>query len=439
MPILRHNTLHESTVVAIASRNAERSILSYVDMLTSHHNARVSTVRLTVEDPFVILWDQPQEDSGNEALCTAIRKTSKTRRIGIIVSEWLPSPTDMQDVLRLAHELRVPAMFVRHPQVKPRGRVLVATAGGPNVLQQMWVARETAGAWGIPVHMLRIVPPTLRSDPVPSPAGPAAALDACSCRLLHMDPQVEIKRATDVIAAVATSHRDGDLLVLGAPSSLRLASDFAGSIPHGVAKRVSCPIILLSKPPDSDGSLRKLFWGRLIQTGMRVRNKKHALAAMIENLIHHNQLAYASRHDILERTLRREAIMSTAVDCETAFPHVTLRGFFGVVATMAICPDGVPFDSPDGHPTRFIFLLVMPDGFCEEYLAILAKIALRMINSEVRQALLACHTPAQTLDILEPRAGLAGSTEAGLTLCLSGATLETDELAKHLPRETFQR
>ncbi|MCC6738281.1 MAG: PTS sugar transporter subunit IIA [Planctomycetia bacterium] len=436
---MKHNLLHESTVVAVASRGAERAIHAYVNMLTAHHNARVSMLSLPAEDPFVTPWGPCQGDSGNGAIRTAIREVSKAQRISLIVSEWLPRPTDMQDVLKLAHELKVPAVFIRNPQTRPGGRVIIATDGGPNVLQQMWVARETACAWSRPVHLLRIVHPALSPDTSPLLPDPAAALDACSCRLLHMEPKVEIKRATDIVGAITDSIRDGDLLVLGAPSTLRLTADFAGSIPHVVANRVSGPMILLSTPSDDDISLRRLFWGRLIKTDMRTYHKKHVLAAMITNLIHHNQLPLSSQNDILDRVLRREATMSTAVDCETAFPHVTLGGFFGVAATMAICPDGILFDSPDGRPTRFIYLLVTPDGFYEQYLATLAKIARRMINPEVRQALLACHSPAQALDVLEPRAGNVGRTESGLPPYPRGAACETDELAGQLPRETLQR
>ena len=399
---MRHNPLHASTVLVVTSRGAERAILSYVDTFTAHRNARVSTVYLPAKDSLVIPWGTSHA-SGNGFIQTALREIFKTQRFALIVSEWLPNPNDMQVVIRLAHELRVPAVFVRDPQVRPRGRILIATGGGPNVLQQMWVAREMACAWDRPVHLLRIVHPTLRSETVAPWPDATAAPDACSCRLLHMAPSVEIKPATDVVDAITANIRDGDLLVLGAPSALRLTSDFAGSIPHVVANQVSGPLVLLSSPTDNDINLRRLFWGNLIKTGLHAHDKKHALTALIENLTQHNQLPQSSQTDTLDRALRREAIMSTAVNCATAFPHVKLRGFFGIAATMGICPDGVPFDSPDGQSTRFIYLLVTPDGFCEEHLALLAKIARRMIDPKVREALLPCRTPAQVLDILEPR------------------------------------
>lgn len=214
---------------------------------------------------------------------------------------------------------------------------------------------------------------------------------------------MEIKKALDVADAIAASVREGDLLVLGAPSALRITSDFEGSLPHTIAKRVSVPLILLSTPSDNRLRLRRLFWGGLIQTDLRPRDKTQALSALIENLALHNQIPLSSVTDTLDRALRRENIMSTAVDCETAFPHVTLPGFFGVAGSMAICPEGVAFGSLDSLPTRFLYLLVTPDNLCDEYLATLGMIARRMFRPEVRAALLRCRTSAQVLDILEPR------------------------------------
>jgi mannitol/fructose-specific phosphotransferase system IIA component (Ntr-type)/nucleotide-binding universal stress UspA family protein len=390
-------------VVAVASRPSEGAILTYADMLTSHRNARVTPVRLHADNPFVVPWGSPANGSGNGFIRGAITHIARVEKVGLIVSEWLSDPLEMQDVLRLAHELAVPAVFVRHSATKPRGRVLVATAGGPNVLQQMWVARQTACTLGLPVHFLRIVHPAVTPAAMPPTDAPTDALDACSCRLLHMEARMETKRAVNVADAIASSVRQDDLLVIGGPSALRLTADFAGSLPHAVAGRVSAPMVLLSAPPENRISLRRLFWGGLIKTGLRPHDKRHAVSALIENLAHHNQLPRSSVADTLDRALRREAIMSTAVDCETAFPHVTLRGFFGVVGSMAVCPDGVAFDSPDGRPTRFLYLLVTPDGLCDEYLSTLAMIARRMIRQDVRAALLRCQTPAQVLDILEPR------------------------------------
>lgn len=436
---MRCNPRYESTVVAITTRRSEGAVLAYANLLTAHRNTRIAPVRLASEDPVVVPRCSPSTGAGNGFIRGAVTHIARVERIGLIVAEWLNDPNDMQDVLRLAQEFAVPAVFIRHPEMKPRGRVLVATAGGPNVLQQMWVARETACGLGVPVKIFRIAHPAVDPSTLPPSLDSTAALDACSCRLLHMEARVEVKKAVNVADAIAASVRDGDLLVLGAPSALRLTSDFAGSLPHAVANRVHGPLILLTAPPDNHLSLRRLFWGGLIKTDMHFRDKKHALSALIENIALHNQIPRSSVADTLDRALRREAIMSTAVDCETAFPHVTLRGFRGVVGSMAVCPEGVAFDSPDGRPTRFLYLLVTPDGLCDEYLATLAMIARRMIRQDIRTALLRCQTPAQVLDILEPRPAIAETMDSTLRPCGTPGAGEAKEVAVPLHRGGAQR
>lgn len=436
---MKCNIHHESTVVVVASRQSEGAILAYADLLTSHRNARVTPVHLHAENAFAVPRGSLSGRAGNGFIRTAITQIAKAEKVGMIVSEWLADPHDMREALRLANELAIPAVFIRHPERKPRGRVLVATAGGPNVLQQMWVARQAACSLDLPVSFLRVVHPAVTPAGMSPSDDPVAALDVCACRLLHMDARMEVKKAVKVDDAIASCVREGDLLVLGAPSALRMTSDFEESLPHVVANRVSAPLILLSTPPKNRLSLRGLLWGGLIKTGLRPRDKKHALSALIENLACHNQVPRSSVGDMLDRALRREAIMSTAVDCETAFPHVTLRGFSGVAASMAICPEGVAFDSPDGRPTRFLYLLVTPDCFCDDYLAILAMVARRMINPEVRHALLACHSPAHALDILEPRPAIPQAMVSALRPCGTPGAGEAKELAVPLPREIAQR
>ena len=394
---LKSHPLYESTVVAVASRKAEGAVRWYADLLTGRRNARVFTVyQVETLDSSIDVVGNTESDS----VTSVIRQFAKANRIGLIVSEWFPNPWKLQSLLILAHELRVTAVFIRQNNIASIGRVLVATTGGPNVLEQMWIANGIASAQGVSVELLhwrRDIADFGSLDPHANHAE-TVTIEQLSVRLLGMQAKFETYGGTNFAQCVVESLRKDDLLVMGTPNLL------PGSLPDVVAKRVATPLILLSNPPNDRVSLRGLFWGgRLIQIDMRVRNKEEAIAALIKNLVLHNQLACSSKTDILDRALRREEIMSTATDCETAFPHVMLKRFIGVVASMGICPDGVAFDSDKGRTTKFLYLLITPDGLCDEYLATLAKIARRMINPEVREALLACETSAHAMDILEPR------------------------------------
>ena len=386
-----------SIAVVVSSLQPDAEIRAFAKMLTVHRPAEIRSVNAMESDPFVTPWGYCEDTKGNTLLGDSICMQKPNTRIELIVSEWLEDPEDLQEVLRQGHSLGVPVVIVRNQHAQPGGRILVATSGGPNVLQMMWAAREVAQAMQRPVQLLRIV-----KTPAIASQDCTAALDASTCRLLRMKADIEVRRAEAVDDAIMDSVKEGDMLILGAPSTLGIAKSFTQSLPYQIARRLETPVLLFSMPPEKKILLRALLWGDLIQPQAHFRDKHDALASLIDNLVEHNHIPISDRSDMLARASHREAIMPTAMDCETAFPHIAIKGFFGIVGCMAICPDGVDFGSPDGHLTRFIFLLVTPDHFYDDYLATVAMLARLMMRTEMRAALLPCSTPADVLDVLDP-------------------------------------
>jgi mannitol/fructose-specific phosphotransferase system IIA component (Ntr-type) len=68
----------------------------------------------------------------------------------------------------------------------------------------------------------------------------------------------------------------------------------------------------------------------------------------------------------------------------------------------------VPWPSPFGgggvETVKFVFLLITPTDYYGDLLAILARTARLMVLPHLREELLACATPAQVLEILDPLA-----------------------------------
>ncbi|MDF7798556.1 PTS sugar transporter subunit IIA [Pontiellaceae bacterium B1224] len=378
-------------IAVVASYGAEAEMFEHAKFLAGSNDAIHHHV-------FVPGFAVPEDDATAVA---ETRQLAKENKLDLIISEWLGNTRAMQDLLHLAQKRGVPAVFVRTTNGQKIGRIVVATGGGPNLYEQMWLAREAASGLGVPLEILHCT--SAEECGLCNDSADNDPLEKMCVRLLDMQVNSIQCRGPDFASAVAESLRADDLLVVGAPSPLRLVADFAGSLPDQLAKTVANPLILLSSPPLGHTSLRRLLWGRLIKPQLRSRNKAEALECMVDNLIRHNQLPLASKEDILKRAFEREQISSTAVDCESAFPHVRLPGFYGVAGTVGIFPEGIDFGSDDGTLTHFVFLLVTPEGFCDEYLAILSKISKRMLDPAVRKALLACKTAAEAIEILEPR------------------------------------
>ncbi|QBG48217.1 PTS sugar transporter subunit IIA [Verrucomicrobia bacterium S94] len=381
-------------MAVLAACGTEEEMFGYAELFAPRNDVRHHHV-------FIPGFALPKDE---ERAITETRHLAGNRKLDLIISEWLNNTRAMQDLLQLAQKRRFPVVFVRTAHEPQISRIVVATGGGPNVYEQMWLARQTAARLNVPMEILHWTP-ALDSAPRDGPED-TDPLEKMCLRLFGMQVNTIHCCGPDFTGTVADTLRPDDLLVIGAPSPLRMVADFSDSLPDQLARTVPNPMILLSTPSPNHTNLRRLLWGRLIKPRLHSRPKKEVLEGLIDNLIRHNQLPPGSRKDMLERALQREQAFSTAVDCETAFPHIKLPGFFGVAGTLGIFPDGIDFGSEDDTPTRFVYLLVTPEGFCDEYLAILSKISRRMLDPAVRKALLISKTAAEAVEILEPHQDL---------------------------------
>lgn len=382
---MKHST-NEITVVAAVSMASESMIRHYADLITGSPPTRIHLVDTA-----------KTVASGHSAILTAeIQDLAVREDADLIVCEWFQNPETMRCLLRLARELELPTVFIRPGSATPGGRLVVATGGGPNVCEQVWIAGEVATNTGLSLEIFHWQP-----DTSPCHSG-ILAEEQMAFHLLGTQASVHQSTDSDFVSGIAGHLGVGDVLVMGAPSSLRWAVDFAGSLPARVANRINNPLLLLYSPNVRRVKLRQLFWGGLIKPQMQTCSKEEAIGLLIDNLICHNQLPTSSRAEILQLAFQREDILSTAVDYATAFPHVKLPGFFGVAGSMGIFPAGIDFGSEDGSLTHYVVLLITPEGFSDEYLTALSAIARRMLNENVRQALLACESSRQALDVLEP-------------------------------------
>lgn len=400
--------LSDSSMVAIVSSQGEPEVVRwYANVIGSRRNPRIHFIpdEANADTPAPLLGSTAGHRHSSRPVFEAVKAFARANAIGLLLADWNRNTVRLQALMQCAADLNIPAVFIRQSHLGGIRRILVATAGGLHTLQQMWVAREISATLNIPMHVVRLLRDEDHRDEPLFAAGRnrESAIENWTSRLLGVGTDTKVLVTTDLVQGITACLRAGDLLVMGAPSPFHTAGRFRESIPAIVAETVDAPLILMHSRRPETIALRNLFWGRLAQVGLRPPDKQAAITELVDALIRHNQAPRSSRADLVDRAMQRERLMSTAVDCETALPHIRLPGFRGVAGSMGICPDGVAFGSPDGSRSRFLYLLITPDGFCDEYLAILGKIARRMARPEVRKALLACTTHQDVLDVLEPR------------------------------------
>jgi mannitol/fructose-specific phosphotransferase system IIA component (Ntr-type) len=95
---------------------------------------------------------------------------------------------------------------------------------------------------------------------------------------------------------------------------------------------------------------------------------------------------------LLDMTLQREAIISTAVDNGLAFPHVRGVEGGGLSMVVGIHKKGVHFGGPGRTLTRIFFFVVIPTATSPFYLKLIAGLAQTFREKDASDALLAAGT-----------------------------------------------
>jgi mannitol/fructose-specific phosphotransferase system IIA component (Ntr-type) len=92
---------------------------------------------------------------------------------------------------------------------------------------------------------------------------------------------------------------------------------------------------------------------------------------------------------LVEEALRREALVSTAVDHGLAFPHVRGVEGGGLALALGINRKGVPFGGPEKSVSHIIFFIVIPTTASAFYLKLLAGLTETFMKADARKALMA--------------------------------------------------
>ena len=128
-------------------------------------------------------------------------------------------------------------------------------------------------------------------------------------------------------------------------------------------------------------------------------NKRDALLALSENIAAAPQVK--NRQELSAEILKREELMSTAIGCGIAIPHVRLSSVTDLVVSVGISRTNiVDFHPLDDEPVRLVFMIAAAHNQHAYYLQTLSWFSSRLKNKELRDSLLSAETPQQVYDLL---------------------------------------
>jgi PTS system nitrogen regulatory IIA component len=132
---------------------------------------------------------------------------------------------------------------------------------------------------------------------------------------------------------------------------------------------------------------------------MNYSSKRDALLALAENLAAAPQVK--NRQELSAEILKREELMSTAIGCGIAIPHVRLSSITDLVVSVGVSRTNiVDFYPLDDEPVKLVFMIAAAHSQHAYYLQTLSWFSTRLKNKKLRDSLLNAQTEQQVFDFL---------------------------------------
>jgi len=146
--------------------------------------------------------------------------------------------------------------------------------------------------------------------------------------------------------------------------------------------------------------LRDYFAAEAVALDLKGETKDAVLKELV-GLLH---LDAKSEDALLKMLKRRENLGSTGIGRGIAIPHCRSLVVSKLRVAFGRKPQGVPYDSIDGKPAHFFFLIVAPPlEISNQYLPVLGKIAQFAKEDDIPKRLLALTSPEDLLKLIDEK------------------------------------
>ena len=135
-----------------------------------------------------------------------------------------------------------------------------------------------------------------------------------------------------------------------------------------------------------------------IKVGLKSKNKFDAIREMADVLKSSDSIL--NGEEVLSTIISREKAMTTGIGNGIAIPHGKTDYVKGMVASLGVVKNGIPFDSIDGEPVSIIFTLISPSGYSGPHIKALSHVSRLLNNDETRQKILECSTSEEVFSLL---------------------------------------
>ncbi|MBN8584431.1 MAG: PTS sugar transporter subunit IIA [Ignavibacteria bacterium] len=137
----------------------------------------------------------------------------------------------------------------------------------------------------------------------------------------------------------------------------------------------------------------------VIAVNLETADKEDAIRKVIDLAAKSGKIL--DKDKVSKTIFEREKLVSTGVGKGFAIPHGKTDAIEDVVAAFAITKEPIDFDSIDGEPVRFIFLLIGKENLLNTHIKLLSRISRLMNKDDFRERLLEAAAPDEVLAIFK--------------------------------------
>ena len=134
---------------------------------------------------------------------------------------------------------------------------------------------------------------------------------------------------------------------------------------------------------------------------LKALDKWDAIRQLTGFMMRTHRVEHMSQEELYETVVQREKEMSTGLGRGIAIPHGHIQKGPSIQGVMAICRDGIDFDSPDGEPVKLIMLIITPEDKKDLHLKVLSSLSSMVSNDAIRTRLLAAISPEDAMEVIE--------------------------------------
>ncbi|OGB68943.1 MAG: hypothetical protein A2Y94_02835 [Caldithrix sp. RBG_13_44_9] len=143
--------------------------------------------------------------------------------------------------------------------------------------------------------------------------------------------------------------------------------------------------------------LEELLNEELISEDLTGKNKYQVIEELMDLLVKAGKIE--DRETCLRDLIEREQYLSTGLENGLAVPHAKTIASRELLVSFGISREGLDFDSLDGKPAHFIFLVISPRDTSGPHIKILAQITRNFRENEIVLQIKEAKTRSEILKI----------------------------------------